>query len=71
MVSYAIEEIVAAVDMSEGLLKIEVDRPSRLSAEFVGFAVVVSEDDVVHEGECALEQLGSQQCEVEWSRESR
>ena len=54
VVSHAVEEIVASVDMSKRLLKIEVSGAAGLSSQVVGSWVVVSEHDIVHQGESAV-----------------
>src|SRR5258705_7714390 len=54
VVSHAEEEIVASVDMSKRLLKVKVSGAAGLSSQVVGSWVVVSEHDIVHQGESAV-----------------
>ena len=54
VVSHAVKEIVASVDMPEGLLKVEVSGATGFSSQVVGPLVVVSEHNVVHQGEAAV-----------------
>ena len=54
VVSHAVKEIVASVDMSKRLLKVEVSGAARFSAQVVGPLIVVSEHNIVHQGEGAV-----------------
>ena len=48
VISHAVEKIVASVDMSKGLLKVEISRAAGFSTQVIGPLVVVSEHNIVH-----------------------